>query len=195
MKDGRRSWPTLLTVCSAFTALLAGAAGCMPIDPAPLHWSNPQERLCGALALRFYPGQGVEIQGHRFGEGEVHFTDEGAFATAGVWQRTSEFPDGRQTYFLNETRYALADGELHIAIEKAPTSAEDAEKLAARDYSHPFPAPTPASQPIGQPSRPGSALSVTQRPCVTPDGPLDTAADVTVVDLILMIIAQALESS
>lgn len=167
----------------------------MPIDPAPLHWRNPQERLCGDLALRFYPGQGVEIQGHRFGGGEVHFTDEVAFATAGVWQRTSEFPGGQQTYFLNEARYALVDGELHLAIEKAPTSAEDAVKLASYDYSHPFPAPTPADQPIGQPSRPGSALSVTRRPCVTPDGPLDTAADVTVADLILMIIAQALERS
>lgn len=164
----------------------------MPIDPAPLHWRNPQERLCGDLALRFYPGQGVEIQGHRFGEGEVYFTDEAAFATAGVWQRTSEFPEGRQTYFLNEARYALADGELRIAIEKAPTSPEDAEKLAAQDYSHPFPTPTPADQSIGQPSRPGSALSVTRRPCVTPDGPLNTAADVTVVDLILMTFAQAL---
>ena len=135
MVEGRLPRPTCLMPCSAFAALLTGTAGCVPIDPAPFHWTNPQERLCGDVALRFYPGQGVEIQGHRFGEGEVHFTDEAAFATAGVWQRTSEFPDGRQTYFLNEARYALANGELHIAIEKAPTSPEDAAKLAAHDYS------------------------------------------------------------
>ena len=168
---------------AALGAVLA-LAGCSPLDPSPASWGEGLDYTCGGVPLRVFPRQGAEWMGLRFGGADIQFDGSIGFATAGDWHRTSEFPNGKHTFMLNERRIFFDGAAVTTTIEKGPTSPADAAKLARHDYSHPFPESTPADAPQGRRAWRSSEMTWYETPCKRSLKRLETFSDVTFADII-----------
>ena len=137
---------------------------------------------CGDATVRVYKDTGIETNGLQFNHGDIRFDAHG-WVTAGHWQRSAGYIDGKHAITLKETRFAMRDGQLMTAVETAPSSPEDAAKVRARDYSHPFPPAAPASWPFGKTRRDGRIRTSAADCEVAPEG-VQMASDLSWADLL-----------
>ena len=164
-------------------------AGCLPIDPTPLHWGLGVEMACGDTAIRIHPNHGLQVNGIRMGDEAVAWDDGGGLVTEAWRQWTVHVVDGKHGYRLADTRYSVGKegGRTVLRIVEESRPADDAETswLAARDYAAAKAGTAPATHPIDAPWHRNAEVVVRELDCKTEDVPSERFGELTWLELLV----------
>ena len=99
---------------AALISRVALSGACGPIRPNPAKHAQATDYRCGDATVRVYKDTGIETNGLQFNHGGIRFDAHG-WVTAGHWQRSAGYIDGKHAITLKETRFAMRDGQLMTA--------------------------------------------------------------------------------